>query len=89
MRNTEILWSFPSLEPYLIIEPLSARGNVPNFPAEWSLVASSDYRSCVHRPISSNERSGGGRVGEGEAYVHWYQPQDNFTRGGQRYQMGE
>lgn len=45
MRNTEILWSFPSLEPYLIIEPLSARGNVPNFPAEWSLVASSDYRS--------------------------------------------
>lgn len=24
MRNTEILWSFPSLEPYLIIEPLPA-----------------------------------------------------------------
>lgn len=45
--------------------------------------------TCVHRPISSNERSGGGRVGEGEAYVHWYQPQDNFTRGGQRYQTGE
>lgn len=43
MRNTEILWSFPSLEPYLIIAP--RRGNVPNFPAEWSLVASSDYRS--------------------------------------------
>lgn len=65
MRNTEILWTSPSLETesYLIIGPLPlpARGSVPNFPVEWSLVASSDYRSKrVHRPISSNE-SGGGR----------------------------
>lgn len=65
MRNTEILWTSPSLETesYLIIGPLPlpARESVPNFPVEWSLVASSDYRSKrVHRPISSNE-SGGGR----------------------------
>lgn len=54
-----VLPSSLETEPYLIIG--LGRGNVPNFPAEWSsLVASSDYRS-KHRPISSNE-SGGGNV---------------------------